>query len=136
VAGFDQVQEPPSTTVSSGPSPQARRHTESAEHDSEHVSVQVMSQVEPSVQVTLLLSPTVMMQVEPPAQSTLHDEPHAPLHSLSSTQSSEQLFSSQSVPSVLHAEPGSHEHDVPLHVGGGVSLPPQATRMRKRPVQR
>jgi hypothetical protein len=101
---------------------------ESPEHEIEQVSRQRISQVEPSVQVTLLLGPTVMMQVEPPAQSRLHEEPHSPVHSLSSTQSSEQLFCSHEVPSVLQAEPGSHEHEVPLHVGGGGPSLPHAER--------
>jgi hypothetical protein len=136
VAGFDQVQEPPSTTVSRGPSPQPRRHTESAEHDSEHEPVQVMSQVAPSLQLTLLLGPTVITQVDPPEQSRLHESPHEPLHSLSSTQSSVQLSPSHAEPPMSHAAPGSQVHDIPTHVGGGVSFPPQATRSRNRPVQR
>lgn len=53
--------------------------------------MQVTWHVDPSVQLTLPLSPTVTSQVEPPLQSMLQDAPHAPVHSLSSVQSTLQL---------------------------------------------
>jgi len=102
---------------------------ESAEHDRLQLPVQRIEQVEPSLQLTLPLSPTVISQVEPPEQSRLHDAPHDPEHSLSSVHASVQLSPSHEVPSVLHAAPGSQAHEVPLHVGAAVS-PPQATRVR------
>lgn len=112
----------------SAPSPQARRQVESAEHDSEQLSVQRMSQVAPPVQVTLPLGPRVRLQVEPPPQSMLHELPQVPLHSLSRLQSSEQLLPAQPEPSMSQAAPASHAHEVPVQVGGGTgSLPPQAT---------
>jgi hypothetical protein len=77
-----QGQDPPSTTSTNPPSPQASAHVESLEHDSEQLAVQRIRQVAPSVQVTLLLGPTVMSQVEPFPQSTLHESPHDPLQSL------------------------------------------------------
>lgn len=90
--------------------------------------MQRIRQVAPSVHETLLDGPIVISHVEPPEQSMLHDEPQEPLHSLSSMQSRVQLLPSQEVPSVEQAEPGSQEHDVPVHVGGGGPSPPQATR--------
>src|SRR6266540_3300371 len=113
------------------PSPHASRHVESAEHDSEQLSVQRMSHVAPSEQLTLPLAPTVSVHVEPPEQSTLHDIPHEPLQVLSSMQPSVQLFPAQPDPPRSHAVPASHVHDVPVHVGGGVSLP-QAARPTAR----
>lgn len=89
--------------------------------------MQRIRQVAPSVHEMLLLSPIVISQVEPPPQSMLHDEPHEPLHSFSSEQSSVQLLPSHEVPSVEQAAPGSQAHDVPVQVGAAVSLP-QATR--------
>ncbi len=108
------------------PSPQARRHVESGEHDSEHDPVQRMSHVAPSEQEMLPLAPSVMLQVEPPEQSMLHDIPHVPLHWFSSVQPSVQLSPAQLDPSMSHALPASHVHDVPVHVGGGGASLPQA----------
>ncbi len=73
------------------PTPQASAQVESLEHDTEHSPVQVIVQVEPPSQLTLPLSPTVISHVDPPLQSRLHDAPQAPVHVLSSPQSSVQL---------------------------------------------
>ena len=77
-----QGQEALPVTVIDAPSPQARRQVESDEHESEHESVQRMSQTDPPEHVTLPLGPSVSSQVEPPTQSTRHDAPQVPLHSL------------------------------------------------------
>ena len=111
------------------------RQVESAEHDSEHEPVHRMSQVAPSLQLMLPLGPSVISHVEPPEQSMLHELPQVPLHWLWSVQSSVQLLPAQLEPSMSQALPASHEHDVPVHVGGGgASLPqaeasPRATKM-------
>ncbi len=115
------------------PAPQAIRHVESGEHDSEQLPVHRMSQVAPSLHETLPLAPTVMSHVEPPEQLTLHDWPHVPLHSLSLVHASEQLLPAQLEPSMSHEVPASQAHDVPLHVGGGgASLPHAVTNTRAR----
>lgn len=85
----------------------------------EQLPLQVIWQVAPSEQVTLLLSPTVSSQVEPPPQSTLHDAPQVPVHSLSAEQSRLQLACSQSLPCRPQASPAGHAQLVPLHSGGG-----------------
>lgn len=121
-----QGQEPPASTASSSPSPQASSQL-APEHDSEQLPVQVMRQTASPAHVTLLLGPTVIVHSEPPEQSTLQDSPHEPLHSLSRAQSRLQLPPSQSEPSVLHEAPASHVHDVPLHVGGGGPSSPHAS---------
>lgn len=129
-SGSAQPQDPPSTTVSGvAPAPQASLHVESAEHDIEHEPVQVIVQSEPSLQVTLPLSPTVMTQVEPPEQSRLHESPHEPLQSLEDVQSSEQLACSHDDPLVSQAAPGSQVQLVPVQVGGSAP-PPHAVTAR------
>lgn len=109
------------------PSPQASRQVESGEHDSEHDPVQRISQVDAPEHDTLPLGPSVIAQVEPPAQPTLHDSPHVPLHWLAIAHDSVQLPPAHDEPSMSHALPASHAHDVPVHAGGGMSSPPQAT---------
>ena len=118
-----QAQLPPSTTVMNAPSPHARRQVESGAHDSEHESVQRMSQVAPPEHETLPLAPSVIAQVEPPEHVMLQDSPQVPLHSLSMVHASVQLSPAQPEPARSQAVPASHEHELPVQVGGGVSPP-------------
>lgn len=92
------------------------------------MSVHVIAHVEPPVQLTLLLGPTVMSQLEPPAQLTVQEAPHDPLHWLSSTQAREQLSPTQALSWVSHASPALHVHDAPAHSGGGGTSSPQPQR--------
>ncbi len=94
-------------------------------HESEHEPVQRMWHVEPLTHETLELLPTVTLHSEPSPQSMLHESPHAPEHSLSMGQSSEQLLPAQPPSPMSQLLPASQTQLVPLHVGG--SLPPQAT---------
>jgi hypothetical protein len=99
-------------------------HTESELHDIEHPAVQCTVQVEPPLQLTLPLGPTVRSQSDIPEQLTLHDAPHEPLHALLSVHASEQLDPLQPELPMSHDVPAGHEHELPAHTGGGgVSLP-------------
>jgi len=93
---------------------------------SEHEPVHVTWQVEPSVQVTLPLSPTVGLHVDMPAQSTLHDLPHVPWHVLWSLQASEQLsWVPQALAVMSHVMPDEHVQLAPVQLGGGASGSPE-----------
>lgn len=94
----------------------------------EQEPVQVTWQVEPSLQLTLPLLPTVTSQVAPLPQSILHEAPQLPVHMLWSPQLSVQLSPEQLLPPRSQACPLGHEQLVPVHVGGGAvvwPLPPQ-----------
>lgn len=85
--------------------------------------------VEPPAQFTLPLGPTVTSQSDCPAQLTLHDSPHVPVHVLPFVHASEQLDPEQPELPMSQDVCAGHEHDVPLHVGGGaVLLPPHPIR--------
>jgi len=104
-------------------------HVEAPAHESEHEPVQVTEHVELPAQLMLLLAPTVTSHIDEPAQLMLHDLPHVPLHVLPFVHASEQLSPEQPELVMSHEVCAGHEHEVPLHVGGGgVELLPQATR--------
>lgn len=81
----------------------------------------------PPEQSTLALGPTVIVHIEVPVHLRLHDEPHEPEHSFMFAQSSVQLL--PHVASLIVQDcPDGHVHDEPVHLGGGLSLVPQAAR--------
>lgn len=106
--------------------------TESPLQLSEHESMHCTLQVDPPVQSTLELASTTRSHVEPPLQATEHDVPQEPVHSLSSLQSSEQLFSLHPESPMSQASPGGHAQLVPLQVGGGGPSLPHAPRKNTR----
>lgn len=87
--------------------------------------MQVTWQVDPPLQVTLPLFPTVVVQVEPLPQSMLQEASQLPVHVLWSEHARVQL---PVVPHVLcanpHADPGGHEQLAPVQDGGFVVVPP------------
>lgn len=122
--------------VVGAPSPHASVQVESGAHDSEQVSVQRMLHVEPPLQVTLPLAPTVRSQREPPAQLALHELPQAPVQVLSIGQLSVQLSPAQPESPRSQAVPASQAHELPVQAGGGTSSPPQATTAKASQVER
>lgn len=102
-----------------------------APHDSEHEPVQRTVHVDIPAQSTLPLSPTVTSQSEPPLQLMLHELPQAPVHVLSFVHASVQLSPLHPESPISHAAPGSHAHEAPVQVGGGVP-PPHAAETTVR----
>ena len=102
-----------------------------APHDSEHEPVQRTVHVDIPAQSTLPLSPTVTSQSEPPLQLMLHEFPQAPVHVLSFVHASVQLSPLHPESPISHAAPGSHAHEAPAQVGGGVP-PPHAAETTVR----
>lgn len=83
-----------------------------------HVTVQVA----PAAHDTLPLAPSVTSH-ELPTQLMLHESPHVPLHDASSGHDSEQLSPAHPESPISHEAAGAHAHELPVHVGGGVSTP-------------
>ena len=83
-----------------------------------HVTVQVA----PAAHDTLPLAPSVTSH-ELPTQLTQHASPHVPLHDASRGHDSEQLSPAHPESPISHDAPGAHAHALPVHVGGGVSMP-------------
>ena len=98
-------------------------HVESPLHDTEQASLHRTVHVDPSEQVTLLLSPTTRLHSDMPLQSALHDAPHVPVQVLSFVQSSVQLAPLHPESPMSQAVPAGHAHEVPLHWGAAGSLP-------------
>lgn len=92
-------------------------------HDSEHEPVHVTAHDDPGAQLTLPLGPSVTSQSAPAAQLMLHELPHVPLHVASIGQLRVQLLPLHAESPMSHALPASQVHEVPVHDGGGVSLP-------------
>jgi len=99
---------------------------EPSPHANEQLPVQCTVQVEPPVQSTLPLGPTVTSHSEPPLHEMLHDSPQVPLQLLSDEQDSEQLLPLHAESPISHAFPAGQAHDVPTHSGGGGESLPQA----------
>ncbi len=83
-----------------------------------HVTVQVA----PAAHATLPLAPSATSH-ELPSQLMLHASPHVPLHDASSGHDSEQLSPAHPEAPISHEVAGAHVHELPVHVGGGVSTP-------------
>ena len=112
-----------------GSSPEHRSsQVESGLQLKEHEPVQDTVQVDPPVQLTLPLAPTVTSQVDPPPQSMLQEAPQVPLHWLLSEQSRLQLSPSHSLPPRSQASPAGHVQLVPVHSGGGTSPSSEPTQ--------
>src|SRR5262245_11129162 len=126
-------QEPPCVTACGAESPaHCSSHVEPFAHDIEQPAVQRIVHVEPPLQSTLPLGPTVRSHVDWPAQLTLHDSPHCPVHVLPFVQASEQLDPAHPELPRSHEVWAGHEHEVPLQVGGGGGFEPQpATRQTR-----
>jgi hypothetical protein len=105
-------------------------HVAPAPHDSEHEPVQRTVHDEFAPHDTLLLAPTVTSHSDSPLQLMLHDVPHVPVHVLPIVHASVQLLPLQPESPMSHDEFAGHEHEDPVHSGGGVS-PPQPTHAIK-----
>ena len=73
-----QGQLPPAGISCAAASPAQRRSQVALEQLTEHWPVHVMWHVEPPLQETLALAPTVAVQVELRVQSMLHESRHVP----------------------------------------------------------
>jgi hypothetical protein len=102
-------------------------HVESALQDIEHEPVQRTVHVEPPVQPTLALAPTVTSQSDMPAQLMLHESPQVPVQVLPLAQASEHESPAQPESPMSQDVFVGHAHELPVQVGGGVESPPQAT---------
>jgi len=91
--------------------------------------VHVTVQVAPAAHDTLPLAPSVTSHALP-TQLMLHESPQVPLHDASSGHDSVQLSPAHAESPIAHDAPGSHTHELPLHVGGGVSMPQPASASR------
>jgi hypothetical protein len=80
--------------------------------------VQVTRQVEPAVQVTLLLLPTVTSHEDMPLQSMLHDSPQLPRHVALEAHLSEQL-PPHAAGVKSQAPPAGQTQLAAEHMGGG-----------------
>jgi hypothetical protein len=110
-------------------------HVDSAPQDSEHEPVQRTVHVEPAAHDTLLLLPTVTLQSDSPEQLMLHDAPHVPVHVLPIVHARVQLSPLQPESPMSQDEFGGHAHEVPVHSGGGVSLPQPAAAIPIQVIQ-
>ena len=107
-------------------------HVESVLHDSEHEPWQRTVQVEPPVQPTLPLGPTVRSHSEAPPQVALQEGPQAPVHWLLLAQLSVQLEAAQPELPRSHEVSAGQVHEVPTHLGGGGPSSPQPASTRAR----